>query len=375
MTTAIVKVPLGGRSYEIHIGSGITGQIDSLAAACLREKHVVLITDDVVGEHYLKPVTREILKVANKLDAITVNAGEASKCIAVCDDLWQQMVQLGVDRKSVVVALGGGVVGDLAGFVAAGYARGIPFVQIPTSLLAQVDSSVGGKTGVNLPQAKNMVGAFWQPETVLIDVDVLQTLDDRNFRAGMAEVIKYGLIMDAALFEKLESSAEALLNRDKELLIEVIRHCCQCKADVVEEDETETSGRRAILNYGHTVGHAIEAVCGYGEYLHGEAIAIGMVAEADLARQLGMIDMNVVQRHCEIFAAYGLPTKAPAGLENELVDAMFRDKKVTQGTLNFVLPNDIGDVVLVEAPSRTSIQDCLKRNSAPKKDHAQPRSF
>ena len=234
-----------------------------------------------------------------------------------------------------------------------------------------MDSSVGGKTGINLPQSKNMVGAFWQPETVLIDVDVLDTLDDRNYRAGMAEVIKYGLIMDAPFLEKLESNVDALLNRNKELLVDVIRHCCQCKSTVVQEDERETSGRRAILNYGHTIGHAIESVCGYGKYLHGEAISIGMVAEADLGRQLGMIDMKAVDRHAAIFEAYGLPTKVPAGLENELIDAMFRDKKVAQGKLNFVLPTAIGSVTLVEAPSKVQLQDCLKRNSAPQSDHAE----
>ena len=371
LATTIVNVPLDSRSYDIHIGAGIYRDIPTLAGPFIKGKHVVLITDEVVASHHLDSVNRELVSVADKVDAITIAAGEATKSIATCDDIWQQMVQLGVDRKSIVVALGGGVVGDIAGFVAACFGRGIPFIQMPTTLLAQVDSSVGGKTGINLPQSKNMVGAFWQPETVLIDVDVLDTLDDRNYRAGMAEVIKYGLIMDSPFFEKLESNVDALLSRNRELLIDVIRHCCQCKSTVVQEDERETSGRRAILNYGHTIGHAIESVCGYGKYLHGEAISIGMVAEADLARQLGMIDMKAVDRHAAIFEAYGLPTKVPAGLENELIDAMFRDKKVAQGKLNFVLPTAIGSVTLVEAPSKVQLQDCLKRNSAPQSDHAE----
>jgi len=366
LSLATVNVPLENRSYDIHIGPGLYGQIGSLAGDFLRDQHVVLITDEIVGGHYLNDINRKISEIAKKGDALTVPAGESTKCIGQCDQLWQQMVELGVDRKSIVVALGGGVVGDLAGFVAACFGRGIPFVQLPTSLLAQVDSSVGGKTGINLPQSKNMVGAFWQPEAVLIDVDVLDTLDDRNFAAGIAEVIKYGAIMDVGFFERLESDVDAILARDKAVLTDVIRHCCQCKADVVAEDERETSGRRAILNFGHTIGHAIEAVCGYGKYLHGEAISIGMVAEADLARRLEMVDVRVVDRLRNLFEAFGLPTVCPSGIENELIDAMNRDKKVAQGQLFFILPTAIGDVASVASPSKLILQDCLKRNSTPK---------
>ena len=222
------------------------------------------------------------------------------------------MVKLGTDRKSVVVALGGGVVGDLAGFLASTFARGLTFIQIPTTLLAQVDSSVGGKVGVNLPQAKNMVGSFWQPAKVVIDPIVLATLDDANFQSGMAEVIKYGLIMDLPLFEHLERSVKVINDRDNDALSKIIAWCCRCKATIVEEDEHEIFGRRAILNYGHTYGHAIEAVFGYGRFLHGQAIAIGMTCTARLARNLGLVNQHFLDRQTALFRAYGLPVECPA---------------------------------------------------------------
>ena len=261
----------------------------------------------------------------------------------------------------MVVALGGGVVGDLAGFVAASYARGVDFVQIPTSLLAQVDSSVGGKVGINLPKSKNMVGAFWQPKLVVIDPLVLETLDDANYIAGMAEVIKYGLIMDASLFEFLESNVEAIKKRDKQTLTKIIAWCCQCKADVVEADETESTGRRAILNYGHTYGHAIESVYGYGQYLHGQAIAIGMVCAARLAQSLGMVDDEFCNRQSALFETLGLPTECPNDQLPVLLEAMQRDKKVVGGVLKFVLPTKIGHVELVDAPADELILKSMKK--------------
>ena len=358
-TTAKVDVQLGDRSYEIHIGSGLIEQLASLCAPFIKDRHVVIISDSKVSPLYLDKVESALLPVASRVNSVEVPQGEQTKSLNQCDQLWQLMVNMPSDRKSVVFALGGGVVGDLAGFVAAGFARGIDFIQMPTSLLAQVDSSVGGKTGVNLPQAKNMVGAFWQPKTVIIDIDVLETLDDRNFRAGLAEVIKYGLIMDADLFERIESNMESILNRDASIITELIQRCCQCKADVVREDETETSGRRAILNYGHTIGHAIEAVYGYGEYLHGEAISIGMVAEAEIARALGMVDTEFCSRQKVVFESAGLPVVCPSGKEAELVDAMSHDKKVASGTLSFILPTKIGHVKSVPSPGRDAILKAL----------------
>ena len=358
--TQTVDVQLEDRSYEIHIGSGLIEQLDALCAPFVADRHVVIISDSKVAPLYLSKVESALKSVAARVNSIVVPEGEQSKNLQQCDQLWQQMIAMPSDRKSVVFALGGGVVGDLAGFVAAGFARGIDFIQMPTSLLAQVDSSVGGKTGVNLPQAKNMVGAFWQPKTVIIDIGVLETLDDRNFRAGLAEVIKYGLIMDADLFELIESKMESILNRDPEIIARIIQRCCQCKADVVREDETEVSGRRAILNYGHTVGHAIEAVYGYGEYLHGEAISIGMVAEATMAKMLKMVDDEFCARQKAIFESAGLPTSCPSGKESELVEAMTRDKKVASGKLNFILPTKLGDVKPVPSPGSDAILEALK---------------
>ena len=355
-----VDVQLGDRSYEIHIGTGLIKQLADLCASHVADRHVIIISDSKVAPLYLAKVESALQTVAARVNSIVVPEGEQSKNLSQCDQLWQQMIEFPSDRKSVVFALGGGVIGDLAGFVAAGFARGIDFIQMPTSLLAQVDSSVGGKTGVNLPQAKNMVGAFWQPRTVIIDIEVLQTLDDRNFRAGLAEVIKYGLIMDDSLFSRIESSMQAILDREPDIITELIQRCCQCKADVVQEDETEVSGRRAILNYGHTIGHAIEAVYGYGEYLHGEAISIGMVAEAELAKSLGMVDEAFCNRQKAIFEATGLPVDCPTGKESDLIEAMTRDKKVASGKLNFILPTKLGEVKNVPSPKPETIIQALR---------------
>lgn len=360
MPTTKVDVQLGDRSYEIQIGSGLIDQLGTLCAPFVADRHVVIISDSKVAPLYLSKVEAGLMSVAARINSVVVPEGEQSKNLNQCDQLWQLMVEMPSDRKSVVFALGGGVVGDLAGFVAAGFARGVDFIQMPTSLLAQVDSSVGGKTGVNLPQAKNMVGAFWQPKTVIIDIDVLNSLDDRNFRAGLAEVIKYGLIMDADLFERIETNMDSILKREPAIITELIQRCCQCKADVVREDETETSGRRAILNYGHTIGHAIEAVYGYGEYLHGEAISIGMVVEAELAKALGMVDEEFCSRQKAIFESAGLPVSCPSGKESDLVEAMTRDKKVASGKLNFILPTGIGDVKSVPSPEGDAIEAAIK---------------
>ena len=355
-----VAVNLGDRSYHIHIGAGSLKDLRSHLGEFLADRHVVIFSDEQVAGLYLDNVAGQIEQFAAKVDRLVVPVGETSKSIKQADQLWQQMVELGADRSSIVVALGGGVVGDLAGFIAATYGRGVKFVQIPTSLLAQVDSSVGGKVGINLPQSKNMVGAFLQPQTVLIDPDMLGTLDEANYQAGMAEVIKYGLIMDLPLFEYLESSVEAIQKRDSETLTRTIAWCCQCKATVVEEDEKETSGRRAILNYGHTYGHAIEAIFGYGKFLHGEAISIGMTCAGRLARNLEMVDDAFLTRQTKLFQAIGLPVDCPAERHDKLVGAMKHDKKVSQGKLNLILPTEIGNVIGYPAPADEVILESLK---------------
>jgi len=355
-----VSVNLGRRSYAIKIEPSVLDKLADTANSVVAQKHVVVVTDSNVGPIYLQNVVNQFQSIATRVDQLTVDAGEKSKCVSVCDDLWQRIDDLKTDRHSVIVALGGGVVGDLAGFIAASYARGLNFLQIPTSLLAQVDSSVGGKVGINLPKSKNMVGAFWQPKQVVIDPAVLNTLDDANYIAGMAEVIKYGLIMDAPFFEFLEANIDAIKSRDLETLSKIISWCCQCKATVVQEDETESTGRRAILNYGHTYGHAIEAVFGYGEYLHGQAIAIGMVCAARLAKELGMVDKEFCDRQTALFKAVGLPTDCPENQHDAMLYAMMRDKKVVGGVLKFILPTRIGHVELVDSPGAEAILRSLQ---------------
>lgn len=357
-----VRVNLDSRSYSIAIESGLQDKAGAALVSWIEGEHVIIVTDDGVAPIYLLAFERQIKSMAGRVDSIIVPTGERSKSIATCDELWQRMVSFRTDRKTIVVALGGGVVGDLAGFLAASFARGLRFIQVPTTLLAQVDSSVGGKVGINLPQAKNMVGAFWQPETVLIDPQVLATLDVANYQAGMAEVIKYGLIMDKPLFEFLEQSVDAINDRDPETLTKIIAWCCQCKASIVEEDEREVSGRRAILNYGHTYGHAIESVYGYGTYLHGQAIAIGMTCAGRLARNLGMVDQGFLDRQSMLFKAIGLPIDCPGGRHDELLDSMKHDKKVARGNLVLILPTKIGWVEQFAAPDDQTIRLSLKNN-------------
>ena len=338
------------RNYPIQIGSGLIDQIASKLQIAYPDQTQVLITDDVVAGIYLDRFKSSLDQVGISTHVIVLPSGEQTKSISHCQSIWQQLAELPADRSTMVVALGGGVIGDLAGFIAATYARGLRFIQIPTTLLAQVDSSVGGKVGVNLPQAKNMVGAFWQPEMVFIDPAVLRTLDERNYRSGLAEVVKYGVIHDPAFFQFLENSTSALLDLDNGVLIEVIANCCRIKAQIVAEDEKEISGRRAILNYGHTWGHAIETVFGYGTFLHGEAVAIGMTCAARLAASMGMLDYAVFLRQTKLLKTLGLPTECPPNSDEAILSAMKRDKKVDSGVLKLILPTALGSVQLVPAP-------------------------
>jgi 3-dehydroquinate synthase len=264
----------------------------------------------------------------------------------------------------VVVTVGGGVVGDLAGFAAATFGRGIDFLQVPTTLLAQVDSSVGGKVGINLPDAKNMVGAFWQPVGVVVDVSVLKTLPDREFRAGLAEVVKYGVIRDEQLFQYLEQHVDDINHRDLPVMQHVIQRCCRIKADVVQADEREESGLRAILNYGHTFCHALEAATGYESLLHGEGVAIGMLCASRLAERLGRIDPSLTKRQFDLLTALGLPTTLPQVSHEELVELMYHDKKADHGRLRFVLPTKMGHVELVDNVSEDEIRSALAPSSS-----------
>jgi 3-dehydroquinate synthase len=320
----------------------------------------VVITDENVEAPYATAVAESLADSGMAVDLVVVAPGEASKSVEVADQLWRQLLELGTDRKSVVIAVGGGVVGDLAGFVAATFARGLRLVQVPTTLLAQVDSSVGGKVAINLPRAKNMVGAFWQPATVLIDTHTLATLRRREYAAGLGEVVKYGVIQDAEFFDYLQQHVEALNRRDDACLREVVARCCQLKADVVQQDEREESGRRAILNYGHTFGHAIEAVSGYGHWLHGEAVSIGMVCAARLARRLEMVDSEFVVRQRNLLAAFDLPVKTAGVNRSAVLQAMQRDKKVAHGKLRLVLPTRFGEVQLVSDVDPALIAQALE---------------
>jgi 3-dehydroquinate synthase len=342
-----VHVNLGPRSYDIEIGGGNLVSATRFCRAEEDDAHTVIFTDTNVDPLYSEPLADALTELGSEVDVLVVEAGEASKSPDTAAELWEQLLDQGADRKTVVVALGGGVVGDLAGFVAATFARGLDFVQVPTTLLAQVDSSVGGKVGVNLPTAKNMVGAFWQPKGVVIDVNVLNTLPEREYRAGLAEVVKYGVIMDAAFFAYLEANVDAINARSDAVLTQIVERCCRLKADVVEEDEYETKGRRAILNYGHTFCHAFEAVTGYEQLLHGEGVAIGMMCAARLAERLGRVDAAFTERQLKLLTALQLPTDAPAVDADELIEAMYHDKKVEHGELRFVLPTQIGHVELV----------------------------
>jgi 3-dehydroquinate synthase len=279
-----------------------------------------------------------------RVDLMTVDPGEGAKSIHTAELLWNSLAQMKADRKTLIVAVGGGVIGDLAGFIAATYARGLRFVQVPTTLLAQVDSSVGGKVGVNLPAAKNIVGAFWQPSGVLIDTNVLSTLPPREYVSGLAEVVKYGVILDAEFFEYLEENVAALNGRDAAVLASVVARCCRLKADVVERDEREETGLRAVLNYGHTYAHAFETVTAYGTLLHGEAVAMGMMCAARLAQSLGRVDQSFVARQENLLRILRLPVEAPQVDPQSVLEAMGRDKKTEHGRLRFVLPAHLGRV-------------------------------
>lgn len=341
----LVQVPLGNRSYIIKVGSGLLPRLGAECAALKLGQRCAVITDSKVGRHYAQAVMKSLAASGFEPALVTVPAGEKSKSIAVVEECYDQLAAHWLERKSFIVALGGGVVGDLAGFVAATYLRGIPFVQVPTTLLAQVDSSVGGKTGVNLKSGKNLVGAFYQPRLVLCDLDVFKTLPRREYVSGLAEVIKYGIIYDAILFAQLERNLPRLLQRDPATLTSIVARCCEIKAEVVGYDETE-SGLRAILNFGHTIGHAIENSSGYGKFLHGEAISIGQVAAAKLSHSILGLPSGDVERIEKLFVQAGLPVKIKlnGAQRPKLFSAMKLDKKVSNGEIKFVLAHKIGKV-------------------------------
>ncbi len=358
-----LEVALGDRSYPIWIGSGLLREATEYLRQ-LKPSQVVVITHPRLMERYAEPLRAGLAQEALPVHVPTVPSGERSKRWEVAGRLLRQMAQRALDRRCVVVALGGGVIGDLAGFVAACYLRGVRYVQIPTTLLAQVDSSVGGKTGVNLPEGKNLVGAFYQPSLVLIDTDTLQTLPDRHFRAGLAEIVKYGIIADESLWQVVRDEASHLRRAHSAHLESIIHRCCEIKAQVVAEDETE-QGVRAILNFGHTLGHALEAVSGYGRLLHGEAVAIGMVFAALLGELRGVTPEGSSEQIAGVLRALGLPVSLPPHVEPDaLLAVMARDKKARDAQIRFVLIERIGQARLPVVVNEKEVLQALNAHRA-----------
>ncbi len=340
-----VDVALGERSYPIHVGPDLISRAGALLAPRLPRPRVLIVSNPIVAALWLDPLRRSFAAAGIDAQSLLIPDGEANKTLATLSDLLTRFLEQGAERTTTVVALGGGVVGDIAGFAAAIYQRGMPLVQVPTTLLAQVDSSVGGKTGVNHPLGKNMIGAFHQPRAVLIDTQCLRTLPDREFAAGLAEVVKYGAIRDVAFFAWLEREIPALRARDAAALAHAVTESCRIKAEIVAADERE-SGERALLNFGHTFAHAIETGIGYGEWLHGEAVAAGMVMAAKLSGRLGWIADKDVARLAALVQNAGLPVVAPRMDVGRWLELLGRDKKVDRGQVRLVLLRAIGQAVI-----------------------------
>ncbi len=352
-----VRVELGERSYDIIIGTGLLARAAELFKPLKLGKRGVIVTDSNVGPLYDAALQQALRAGGIETEILDVPAGEPSKSLRQANRLLEHLPSLGLDRRSFVVALGGGVVGDLAGFIAATYLRGITFVQVPTTLLALVDSSVGGKVGVNLPQGKNLVGSFYQPRLVLADVDTLKSLPERELRSGFAEVIKYGAVRDAKFFAWLEREYQRVLRREPDAVAHAVRCCCEIKADIVSKDEHE-SGLRAILNFGHTVGHAMEALVDYEGLLHGEAISMGMCFASKLSVKLAGLSEAESKRLCALLEASGLSTRPTEKFDmNRLLEAMRLDKKARNGKLRFVLLKRLGEAVVSEAVTDADIEE------------------
>ena len=343
-----VTIDLADRSYPIHIGSGLIDVPEAFAAAPSSALGVI-VSNTTVAPLYGERLARTLGRRHRRIETIVLPDGEAHKDWATLNLIFDGLLKLGADRKTVLYALGGGVIGDMTGYAAASYMRGVPFVQVPTTLLAQVDSSVGGKTGINHPLGKNMIGAFYQPAAVVADLDVLATLPPRELRAGLAEVIKYGPIADAGFLGWVEENVDALLACDAAALAHAVRRSCEIKAEVVGADERE-AGLRAILNFGHTFGHAIEAGLGYGEWLHGEAVGCGMVLAAALSARLGLLPPADAGRIAALVRRAGLPVRPPAFGTARWLELMRLDKKAEAGEIRFVLLDAQGHAVMRPAP-------------------------
>jgi 3-dehydroquinate synthase len=356
-----VRIALGDRSYDIAIGSDLLDAAATWeglpASAC-----ALIVTNTTVGPLYIERLRAGLAGRFRSVFEVVLPDGEEHKDWTTLNRIFDALLEHGCDRKTVIFALGGGVVGDMAGFAAASYMRGVPYVQVPTTLLAQVDSSVGGKTAINHPRGKNMIGAFYQPVRVVCDLDTLATLEPRQLSAGLAEVIKYGPIADTQFLDWIEANVDALMRRERAALAHAVRRSCEIKADVVGQDERE-SGLRAILNFGHTFGHAIEAGLGFGHWLHGEAVGCGMVMALQLSHRLGLVDAAFVQRVTALIARAGLPTVGPALGADRYLELMRIDKKSEAGQIRFVVIEQPGRAAVRSAPDalvRQVLADCTR---------------
>jgi 3-dehydroquinate synthase len=355
----VIPVNLGARSYRILVGTGTLAQVGRELTALRVGRRVALVTEPSILERHGGPVLEGLRAAGFDVTTMMVPGSEEAKVLAVASRLWDAFADARLDRSSTVLTLGGGAIGDVAGFAAATYMRGVNFVQMPTTLLAQVDASSGGKTAIDHPRAKNLIGAFHQPRVVLVDPGVLLTLPERDYRSGLAEVIKHGIVLDREYFDDLEASREALLARDLPTLERVVAGSCRIKASVVEQDERDTELRN-VLNYGHTLGHAIEAATGYVRWTHGEAVSLGMAAEARLAERLGVGDAESRARQVDVLQAVGLPVKGSGADPTAVMEALTRDKKGKDGRVPFVLAPEIGKYRMVHDVPTTAILETLQ---------------
>ncbi len=353
-----ILVNLGKDSYNIIIDKGILNQVGTLISKVISPRKAIIVTDKIVEPLYGNIVLDSLSECKFDVKLVSMELGEEQKSIAKAEELYESLFDYKMDRKSLIVALGGGVLGDLAGFVASTFMRGIPFVQIPTTLLAQVDSSIGGKVAVNHPRGKNMIGCFYQPKAVFIDSDTLQTLPKEEITAGMVEAIKYGMIKDAVFFEYIEKHFPAIMKLEPAVLEEIIHNSCKVKAHVVELDEKE-EGLRAILNYGHTIGHALEALTSYKKYRHGDAVAMGMIYATKISMEMKLTGEEVLKRQESLFVKLGLSLKDTELNPDDIVTTLYQDKKTIGGKLRFVLPTEIGNVIIDDRVNEETILKVL----------------
>ena len=359
MNAPSLRVQLGERSYDIVVANDSLHHVGSFARARAQGNAALIVTDENAKVH-AQPIQQSLDKNGFRTWLAIRPWGEVQKSLAAAAELYDTLLDLPADRRTLVVAVGGGVIGDLAGFVAATFARGIPLLMVPTTLLAMVDSSVGGKVGVNHPRAKNMIGAFHQPIGVFIDTSTLNTLPDREFRNGLAEVVKYGIILDADFFRHIEQTTEPILQRDPAAIQRIVSRSCELKSQIVERDEREETDVRAKLNYGHTFAHAFETAGGYASWLHGEAVAAGMVCASRLAEQRGLIPRETTEQQICLLQAFALPTAPKSWPVQDLLTMMRKDKKALDGGMRFILPTRLGEVALFDDVPENDVRAVLE---------------